>query len=128
MTRAALDYTAPGEGRAFEGFDPDLPIAGWYKMRLRSGGVFVGVRVWFGAPLDPINGTELDRSHRWQATANGGYIDLDRAWPKCAGDPITEAEHDYLVKLQAWGEANAPASPQANPDKRVDFLTAPLPF
>lgn len=128
MTRAALDYTAPGEARAFEGFDPDQPIAGFYRMRLRSGGVMVGIRIWFGQPKDPVTGEIMDRSLRWQAEANGGAIDLDRVWPRCAGDPVTEAEHDYLMKLQAWGEAHAPAGPQANPDKPVDFLTAPLPL
>jgi hypothetical protein len=128
MTRAPLDYSAPREGGKWEGFDPDQPITGHYKMRIRSGAVYVGIRLWFGPPLDPIDGTELDRATRWNCTANGAAIDLDRVWPKCAGDPITEAEHDYLAGVQAWGEANAPDSPQANPHKRVDFLTAPLPF
>lgn len=112
----------------FQGFDPDTPIAGYYRMRLRSGGVFVGVRIWFGVPLDPTTGEEMDRSLRWQAHANGAYIDLERVWPKCAADAITEAEHDYLTSLHAWGKEHAPNSPQANPHQRINFLTAPLPF
>lgn len=127
--RQHIDYTARSESTGgFVGFDPDVPIAGFFKMRLRSGGVFVGVKIWMGPPLDPFDGTELDRSHRWNALANGRPIDLERAWPKCAGDPIDAAEYAYLTQLQAWGEENAPNSPQANPNKPVDLLTAPLPF
>lgn len=127
-SRDRLDYTAGVAQVAGQGSDPDTPVAGWYKMRLRSNGVYVGIRIWWGQPLDPIDGSVLDRSFRWNATANGGAIDLERVWPRCAGDPTTEAEAAYLATLQAWGEQNAPDSPQANPHKPVDFLTAPLPF
>jgi hypothetical protein len=129
MTRGRLDYSAPlvAVDPRSAGFDPDLPIAGLYRMRLRSGAVMVGVRIWHGPPLDPDTGEELDRSHRWQATANGRPIDLERVWPKCAADPIDQREHDFLTTSQAWGEDNAPESPQANPHKRVDLLTAPIP-
>ena len=131
MSRVAIDYTAPRQtlGLRFSGHNPDAPVAaGYYRMRLRSGGVFVGIRIWHGAPLDPIDGTELDRSHRWQATANNEMIPLDRAWPKCADEPISRAEHDYLAATQAWGRQYAPTSPQANPMQRINPLTAPTPF
>lgn len=125
--RAPLIYS---ERRALagpvQGFDPDQPIAGFYRMRLTRGGHPVGIRIWYGAPLDPVTGEELDRSHRWQATANGRPFDLERAWPRCADDPITEAEHDHLCRVQAWGEAHAPDSPQANPERPVDLLRAPI--
>lgn len=128
MSRAPLDYTARQAPAAGQGFDPDTPVAGFYKLRMRSGGVPVGIRIWWGQPLDPIDGSVLDRSYRFNATANGQPIDLDRVWPKCADAPITEAEATYLATLQAWGEANAPDSALADPTKRVDLLTAPLPF
>jgi len=112
----------------YEGIDPDTPVAGFYKMKLRSGAMHVGVKIWFGPPLDPIDGTELDRSHRWQAEVNGRPFDLLRAWPSCAKEPSNEGEYRYLTSLQAWGEEHAPDSPQANPTRRVDLLTAPLPF
>lgn len=126
--RDRLDYTARVAPGAAVGFDPDTPVEGFYRFRLRSGAVPVAVKIWWGQPLDPIDGSVLDRSLRWNATANGKLIDLSRVWPRCAGDPIDEAEAAYLATLQAWGEANAPNSPQANPDKPVDFLTCPLPF
>ncbi len=127
--RAMLDYTANRAiKRTFAGHDPDQPVAGLFRMRLRTGGVFVGVRIWFGAPHDPVTGEEMDRSHRWQAEANERPTALDRAWPKCAGEPIGREEYAYLVAQQRWGEVNAPDSPQANPAKRINPLTAPTPF
>lgn len=129
MSRAPLVYgIRQSVARTFDGHDADQPVAGHYRMRLRSGGVFVGIRIWYGAPLDPVTGEELDRSPRWQATANGKPIDLDRAWPRCADSPITEDEHDYLAALQAWGQQHAPNSPHANPTQRINPLTAPTPF
>lgn len=127
MSRERLDYTARTSAQTV-GFDPDTPVPGYYRMRLRSGGVLVGIRIWWGQPLDPIDGTPLDRSLRWNATANGRPIDLERAWPKCAADPITEAEAAYLATVQEWGEKHAPDSPQANPQRRINPLTAPTPF
>jgi len=127
MVRARLDYSQRSEFRAV-GFDPDEPIAGYYRMRLRSGAAFCGIRIWHGAPLDPVTGEEMDRSHRWQAQANGEPIDLERVWPKCAADPVDEAEHQYLCGVQAWAKKNAPDSPQANPMRRINPLTAPTPF
>lgn len=125
--RPHLDYSRRSDFRAV-GFDPDLPVAGYYRMRLRSGAAFCGIRIWHGAPLDPVTGEELDRSHRWQAQANGEPIDLARVWPKCAADPVDEAEYQYLTSVQAWAKENAPDSPQANPMRRINPLTAPTPF
>lgn len=107
---------------------PDVPVAGYYRMRLRKGGMHVAVRIWYGPPLDPETGEEMDRSWRFQAEINGRYDEIDRVWPTCAGDPIDEAEARYLIERQRWGEANAPDSPQANPHRKVNLLTAPIPL
>lgn len=129
MSRAHLDYGAQRESALrFAGHDPDTPVAGHYRMRLRSGGVFVGVRVWHGPPHDPVTGEEMDRSWRWQAEIDGRPADLADVWPKCAGDPIDAAEYQFLAARRRWGEENAPDSPQADPRRRIDPLTAPLPF
>lgn len=128
MSRALIRYddrSAPAAPVA--GFDPDVPVAGFYRMRLVSGGIEVGLRIWNGPPLDPVTGEELDRSWRWQATANGDPLDLARAWPKCAGAPITEAEHDHLASLQTWGTQHGHAA-LADPRRRLDPLHTPLMF
>ena len=126
--RKRMDYTARTEARAFEGFSPDHPIAGYYRTRLRSGGVSVGVRIFYGAPKDPVTGEIMDRSHRWQAEVNGFYVEMDTVWPKCAADRIDRAEYDYLTQVQSWAVTNAPDSPQANPRRKINPLTAPMPF
>lgn len=128
MSRAPLNYSAGAAvSRAYEGYNPDVPEAGYYRMRMRGGGVFVGVRIWHGPPHDPVTGEELDRSWRWQATVNGRYIDLDRVWPQCAADRISPAEHDHLASLQAWGAAHGHDA-LADPRKRLDPLKTPLMF
>lgn len=125
--RSAAPYSNRHQSaRSFEGFDVDQPVAGLYRMCLARGAHPVGIRIWYGPPLDPDTGEEMDRSWRWQATANGRPIDLQRVWPKCADEPIGQAEHDHLARVQAWGEAHAPDSPQANPDRPVDLLRAPI--
>ena len=127
MTRTPITYTTRSRAAAVAGsVDVSQPVAGYYRMKLISGGVLVGIKLWYGPPTDPDTGEEMDRSWRWQAHANGRYIDFDRAWPKCTGDPVDEQEYRYLSSLQEWGERHAPTSPEANPQKRIDWLTAPL--
>ncbi len=127
MSRAHLDYSVRSSVQR-EGFDPDIPIAGWYRARLRSGAVFVGVHIWHGLPLDPVTGEEMDRAPRWNATANGAPIDLALVWPKCAADPIDEAEHEFLIRRQTWAETHQPNTPLANPLQRADPLQSPILF
>jgi hypothetical protein len=119
------DGAAPIAG--FAGFDADAPIAGLYKMRLRSGGVFVGISIRFGPARDPLTGEELDRSYFWHAEANGAPIDMEEVWPRCAADPIDQAEADYLATLQDWGRETGHAA-LADPRKRLDPLNSPLLF
>lgn len=111
----------------YQGFDPDVPEAGYYRMRLRAGAVWVAIRIWFGPPRDPLTGEVMDRSHRWQATANGKPIDLERVWPQCAADPIDEAEARHLIKLQRWGQQTGHAA-LADPTRRINPLTTPMQF
>ncbi len=107
-----------------------VPVAGHFRHRLRSGGVFGGVRLWHGPPLDPVTGEELDRGWRWQAHFNGVFVELDDVWPVCAGDPITEGEYRTYCNRQRWAEQHAPQSAYADPRKRIDPLSSanPLPF
>ncbi|MGE4321964.1 MAG: hypothetical protein AB7E60_02920 [Sphingobium sp.] len=125
--RPVRDYSQRRDVRA-EGFDPDTPIAGYYRFRMRSGGALCGVRIWHGAPLDPVTGEELDRSHRWQAQVNGDAISLERVWPKCAADPIPADEYRHLCTVQSWARDHAPDSPFADPRRKADPITSPILF
>lgn len=100
---------------------PDIPEAGFYKGRLVKGGPWVAIRIWFGAPRDPVTGEELDRSHRWQAERNACEVDVDAVWPYCAANRIDKAEHDYLLATHRWAVEHAPNSPEAAPRERIDL-------
>lgn len=128
MSRAHIDYRAGGVSKPFVGIDPETPVAGHYRMRLRSGGAFVGVRIWFGQPNDPVTGDPMDRALRFQAEINGTYAEIDRVWPRCAGDPITEAEYRHLCATQQWAQQHAPDSALADPRRKLDPLTSPMLF
>lgn len=131
MTRAHVSYAERRPiPRTFVGTNVSEPTAGYYRGRLRSGAVRVGIRVWFGPPLDPVTGEEMDRSWRWQAQANGEYVDLDHVWPVCAGEPISEAEYRALVARSEWAKQHAPDSSYADPRRKRDLLSRsePLPF
>lgn len=107
--------------------DADIPEAGFYRMRLRRGGVPVGVRIFYGQTRDPDSGEPIER-WAWQATINGEPVEITRVWPTCVHEPVDQAEHDYLVSLQEWGRRHDPEGIHANPTRKVDMLSAPLPF
>lgn len=87
-----------------------------------------GVRLWHGPPLDPIDGSVLDRSWRWMAEFDGEPIDFERVWPACTGQPITEAEYRQLVARREWARREAPGSAYAEPGRKVDFLSRKTPL
>lgn len=132
MSRSARPYAAGAvAARQFDGLDVETPVAGFYRVRMGAGTVAIGVRLWFGAPLDPVTGEELDRGHRWQAQADdGSFLDFERVWPACARDPITEADFDARRARRAWARENAPDSAYAELGRKVDRLSRsePLPF
>ena len=130
--RATLDYRASHArtSAAPSATNVSAPVAGYFRYRLRSGAVKVGIRIWFGPPLDPVTGEEMDRSLRWQAQANGELIDFDRVWPACTGETISEQEYRRLCARQEWAKMHAPDSSYADPARRSDPLSIkhPLPF
>lgn len=133
MSRKHIDYAnAPrATTRAAQGaVDVSAPVAGFYRARLRSGGIRGGVRLWYGPPHDPVTGEEMDRSWRWQAEFNGEFVEFDRVWPACAADPISEADYRHYCARRKWAEQHAPDSAYADSRKRHDPLApeAPLPF
>jgi hypothetical protein len=110
--------------------DATNPVAGHYRARLRSRGVFVGVRLFHGPPADPLTGEPLDRAWRWQAEINGEPADFDNVWPACAAAPITSHEYANLCRRQAWARIHAPDGAHADPTRKRDPLSTreALPF
>jgi hypothetical protein len=130
MTRAPFTYGERRASRAFTGIDVSAPVAGFYRTKLRGGGMMVGIRLFYGPPLDPVTGEPLERSWRWQAHANGEPIDFHAVWPLCAASPIPEPEYHRLCRQQAWAQQHAPDSAYADPRRKRDPLSSNevLPF
>ena len=124
----------------------DALVEGFYQIsRWRAERVPIPVRVWFGAPLDPDEDPSraqvLDRAPRWQVMVGGVLLDhepvnigglqiasLSDIWPTCMRDPITRAEHDYLVARAEWAAAYDPNDPFGTTSGRIDPMSATLPF
>jgi len=131
VSRAHISYAdARPAPHVFEGASVSEPEAGFFRYRLVSGGVIGGVRIWYGPPLDPVTGEEMDRSWRWQAEFDGEPVDLDRVWPDCVGRPISEDEYRALVARREWAREHAPHSAYAERTRRHDPLSSetPMPF
>jgi hypothetical protein len=109
----------------------DVPVAGYYRVRKINGGMWVAVRIWFGAPI--IDGEEQDRSHRWCVEVDGKTCRFDReaghrvpldahdVWPFAARHPITRGEYGFLRKRAAWARDHAPEHPAAKPHEPIDL-------
>jgi hypothetical protein len=108
----------------------NLPLAGHYKMKLVKGGPWVPVRIWCGPSHDPVTGEVLDRSWLWQAQVDGGPFEdaFHRAWPYCAGHPITDTEYNYMRDVTLWAKEYAPEQPEAAPRQRIDLNRMPTLF
>lgn len=80
------------------------PVAGYYELR-DDDNRWVGVEIWFGAPLDPVTGEMLDRSHRWCALIDGNtLVSADDVWVNCCARPITAEMYAALLKGDHVGE------------------------
>lgn len=114
---------APSRG---PGFDPDVPTAGCFRVRLRSGAPWSVVRIWLGHGVDQATGDEAsERPFHWQCTLNGQRVPLEQCWPGCAREQISRKEHDRIVSQNATMDEE---SPFYDPSRRVDLRSAPAPF
>ena len=131
MSRALRTYgDRVDAGRTFEGFDPNVPVAGFYRFRRRKAAIFAPLRIWYGPPHDPVTGEEMDRSWRWQAELAGELIDVEYVWPACARNPIDRETYDRMNRRREWAEEAAPDSAYADTRRAYDPLSrsTPLPF
>jgi hypothetical protein len=127
MTERRSNRTAPrSRGHAGPAFDPDVPVAGCYRMKLRKGAPASAVRIWLGHSIDPETGSESEeRPLHWQASINGQRVPLDRVWPGVAREQISRDEHDRIVERNATLDEE---SPFYDPRQPVDLASAPPPF
>lgn len=106
-------------------FEPDLPVEGCYRVRLRCGAADSVIRIWLGPPANPETGEPMtERSPAWQAELNGQAVDVFAYWPGCARDPVSREEHDRLVARNATLND---ASPFYDPKRPIDLFNADPP-
>ena len=127
MPKPSRRYSSPrSTGKSGPSFDPDTPVAGCYRTRFVKGGPPVALRIYYGLPLDPETGEEMDRSPRWLAQINGGRVDdAARFWPQCAADPISFADYLHISRRSATLDRD---DPYFDPWRPVDRSKAPTPF
>lgn len=101
------------------------PECGWFKRRLVKDGPFVPARIWLYQPTDE-NG-DLVGDEVMQCEVNGKYADPETQWSWLCGNPITEAEFNYLTASLAWSAEHAPDEPMANVSQKIDWLKVPTP-
>ncbi len=129
MSRAALDYSLRRVFRVEPAGLEDNPalglIAGLYRIRR---GVWRPIAVWYGAPLDPDSGEELDRSPRWQVLYCGRLLwDHSLVWPACWANPIDRDEYIYLIERMNYAREHDPRDPFGKPSSRIDLLNCSVP-
>lgn len=79
---------------------PDQPQCGWYRAKRR--GQWVAVQIDLIAETDPETG-ELVSEESFVAFVGADTFfersKVDEIWLRCAGNPITEAEAERLLKM-----------------------------
>jgi len=102
---------------------------GYHLVRLVRGGPLVPAELWESNTEPDCPENVLDRSRPYFVAKIAGE-DVDPLDVICAFErrPITEAEFKFRVADCTWTKAHSPEEPQANPKKRINLLTAPLPF
>ena len=92
---------------------------------MARGGVWVPAKVWMTQEID-VDGY-LEEDEKLHCMVNGRMHSAYDEWLWLAHNPISEADYNHLVSLQAWALRNDPDSPEANPHKPVDWVNTPAP-
>lgn len=105
-------------------------IPGLYAVRLAKGAVEVACEVTHGPAIDPLTGETLDRSWMWTICINGEVKHCSPAVYSrmLLGRPISRADYEFMLADRQWAREFAPGLPEAQPTKRVDISTLPMPF
>lgn len=77
----------------------DDPQPGYFKTRQYRGGPWVPAIIQEIVPLDPWDGSVLDRWHGYEAFINGRRVDPWDVWSYAA--EIDRSEYKWLIALSA---------------------------
>ncbi len=102
------------------------PIEGSYRRRMVRGGVWVPVRIWI-EDGDRDDAGYLMSDQIIRCTLAGEAADPFAEWLHCCDQPISKAEHDYLLAVLRHAAEHAPHMPEAQPRRPIDLNSmAPL--
>lgn len=102
------------------------PQCGWYKVMLVKGGPYVPAAIYIEREIDPDTG-ELLTDEIMRCEISGRFHDPEDAWLWCWETPISKAEFDYLKAVAYHAAFHAPDQPEANPRKKIDWLSVEPP-
>lgn len=105
----------------------EVPECGYYKTRLVPKGPWVPVKITLRQIFVFGTRDELEQPEEFVALVNEREADAWRIWPTCAGEPISQAEYDYMVDRKRYAEEHASHEPAANPRRAVNWLDVPTP-
>lgn len=112
------------------------PRVGLYRASLVQGGALVPVALCWGCPwIDPSFDADpedwcapADRGWRLRWYECGVEEALPDHWFPLYGTPLSAEDYALEVNKARWDRKYAPTAPMANPRKRVDLGSIPLPF
>lgn len=102
------------------------PECGFFAYRRSRNHIWQGARIWIESKTDDETG-ELIADEVIRCEINGDACDADIAWPYLCVNPIKKEEFDFLIADREWAKRYAPNDPAANPDRKIDFMTAKPP-
>ena len=101
--------------------DINEPQEGFYRRRLVRGGPWVAARIWWvRGDSDQESGHHMsdDVLH---CVVNGRNRNPYHEWLYLSGQPITEAEFNFMVDDAAHARAHRHDDPKAHPDKPINL-------
>lgn len=100
----------------------DIPVPGFYRLRLVKSGPWCAVKIWDEAERDPET-NELIEDQQFRCLINGKEVDPWRYAERvnCFGQPIDEAEYRYMLDTESWARTYDPEAPEADPYRPVDI-------
>lgn len=99
---------------------PLEPQAGYYLRKLHRNGVPVPCRIFRESWVDYF--TKADTGHDLlQCLIGTEPADAVLEWPKLALLPIKQEKYEYMLAVANWARTYAPAAPEADPRKAVNW-------
>lgn len=101
------------------------PQCGYFRRKMVRGGPWVPVEIYLKYSTD-MDG-DLVSPEVMVCNVNGKACDPEDQWTYVAGSPITLVEYEYLRRLSVWARTSDSNEPLADPRKKIDMMTTPIP-